>query len=151
MISTTAEYALRATVYLAQYYGQAKTSSEIAGATRVPIGYLSKIMQMMGKRRLVTAQRGLGGGFQLARDPQDISVLDVMRAVDSPLQRIDSCPLGLKSHVNLCPLHRLVDDAIAHVEQAFAAASIAKLARSARGVPPLCEMTEEDLSGTAGR
>ncbi len=140
MISSTAEYALRAAVYLAMHHGEARTSSDIAEATAVPIGYLSKIMQMLGKRGLVSGQRGLGGGFKLSRNPADISVMDVLRAVDSPIERIQRCPLGLQSHVKLCPLHKLVDDAIANVEAAFSAASIAALARSTRGTPPLCEI-----------
>jgi len=149
MISQTAEYGLRAAVFLAQHHGSPKTTAEIAEATLVPAGYLAKVMQSMVRHNLVGSQRGLGGGFHLLRDPDDISVLDVLRSVDSPLQRLEKCPLGLKSHVKLCPVHKLVDDAISHVEEAFRSASLGSLLRSTRGVKPLCEATAEDIVARA--
>lgn len=139
MIPQTGEYALRAVVHLAANRDRALTTREIAEATKVPAGYLSKIMQSLGRSRLVTSRRGLGGGFLLTRPPEEISVLDVLNAAGTPLQRIESCPLGLDSHEGLCPVHRLVDDAIARTEEAFAAATIAELLASTGGSTPLCE------------
>ena len=146
MISTTAEYGLRAAVYLAMHHGTPKTTAEIAEATMVPAGYLAKVLQAMGRHHLVGSQRGLGGGFHLTRPPQEITVLDVLAAVDSPIQRITRCPLGLKSHMKLCPVHRLVDDAIRTVEEAFAQATLFSLLQSTRGsVKPLCEVHPQEL------
>lgn len=48
MISQTAEYALRAVVYLGSQTGQPTTTQRIAAATQVPVGYLSKVMQSLG-------------------------------------------------------------------------------------------------------
>ena len=64
MISQTAEYALRAMVFLAMRESAA-TNEQIAQVTKVPPGYLSKILQQLGKAKLVSSQRGLGGGFVL--------------------------------------------------------------------------------------
>ncbi|NUQ01687.1 MAG: Rrf2 family transcriptional regulator, partial [Armatimonadetes bacterium] len=94
MISQTAEYALRAIVCLAAQPEGRLTTPQIAGATRVPAGYLSKVLQLLGRAGLVRSQRGLGGGFVLARPAELISVLDVVNAVD-PIQRITGCPLEL--------------------------------------------------------
>jgi len=140
MISTTAEYGLRAAVYLAQHYGAPKTTAEIAEATLVPAGYLAKVLQAMGRHELVESQRGLGGGFHLTRTPDEVTVLDVLAAVDSPIQRITKCPLGLKPHVKLCPVHKLVDEAIGSVEAAFRSATLESLLQSTRGSKPLCEV-----------
>src|SRR5262245_46906388 len=118
MFSQTAEYALRAVVYLAAQGGEPRTAQQIAEVTRVPAGYLSKVMQALSRAGLVHSQRGLGGGFTLAVPPADLTVLDVVQAVD-PIRRIKSCPLGIKGHVNLCPLHRRLDQAIALVEKAL--------------------------------
>lgn len=137
MISTTGEYALRAAVHLAQE-GRARTSAEIAEATMAPHGYLSKMMQQLVRAGLVLSQRGRNGGFVLARDASEISVLDVLRAVDAAPGRIGKCPLGIEGHARLCPLHRLLDQAMGEVEAAFAASDLATLARSARGVAALC-------------
>ena len=59
MISQTAEYALRSVVFLGSQVGQPVTTQRIAVATQVPVGYLSKVLQGLGKAGLVDAQRGL--------------------------------------------------------------------------------------------
>ena len=146
MFSQTAEYALRAVVYLASQGGAAQTTQQIAEATRVPAGYLSKVMQGLSRAGLVHAQRGLHGGFTLARAAEELSVLDVIQAVD-PIRRIRSCPLGIKGHVNLCPLHRRLDQAVALVEDALQRSTIAELLAEperGRGIPmPLCPWPED--------
>jgi Rrf2 family protein len=146
MFSQTAEYALRAVVYLASQGGAAQTTQQIAEATRVPAGYLAKVMQGLSRADLVHSQRGLHGGFTLTRPADKLTVLDVVQAVD-PVRRIRSCPLGIKGHVNLCPLHRRLDQAIALVEEALKKSSIAELLAEperARGIPiPLCPWPED--------
>jgi Rrf2 family protein len=149
LISQTAEYALRAVVMLADRAGQPQTTRQIAEATRVPAGYLSKVLRALGRGGLVTGQRGLGGGFLLARPARDISVLDVVDAVD-PFQRIETCPLGLKSHgQNLCPLHRKLDDAMASIERAFESTTIQNLLHTRGKSRPLCEVNVPGRRGKA--
>ena len=127
MISPTAEYALRAIVALAQAEGEAIVTARIAEVTKVPAGYLAKVLQTLGRGGLVQSKRGLGGGFTLARPAEEISVLEVVDAVD-PLKRIERCPLGIKTHGDrLCSLHRRLDEATALVERSFAATSMADL------------------------
>lgn len=135
MISQTAEYALRAMVFLAMR-NAAATGQEIAQTTKVPPGYLSKLMQQLVKAKLVNSQRGIGGGFVLSRTPAEISILDVINAVD-PIVRIKACPLGISSHgFNLCPLHKRLSDATAQVEAAFAATNLSELVEESQS--PLC-------------
>lgn len=123
MISQTAEYALRAIVFLARH-DDPSTTAEIARATHVPGGYLSKVMQSLCRSGLVRSQRGLHGGFTLVRAVKELTVLDVVNAVD-PIQRIRTCPLGLEAHSeHLCPLHRQLDNAVALVEEAFQSTTI---------------------------
>ena len=138
MISTTGEYALRAAIYLAQHHGTPQTTAQIAGGTKVPQGYLSKILQALVRGGLLRGQRGLGGGFVLLADPEEVTVLDVLRAVDSAPKRIKRCPLGLTGHVRLCPLHHLVDEAIGETEEAFRKANLKDMLSSTQGVQPLC-------------
>jgi Rrf2 family protein len=141
MFSQTAEYALRAAVYLASQGDQPRTAQQIAEITKVPAGYLSKVMQALSRAQLVHSQRGLHGGFTLAVPAERLTVYDVVQAVD-PIKRITRCPLGLKGHINLCPLHRRMDGAIALVERALKESTIAELLAepsSKRGIPiPLC-------------
>lgn len=140
LFSQTAEYALRAVVLLADRAGQPQTNQQIADATRVPAGYLSKVLQALGRADLVAGQRGVGGGFLLVRPADQITVLDVVNAVD-PIERIRTCPLGLKSHgTHLCPLHRKLDDALASIESAFGSTTIQTLLDTPSTSRPLCEV-----------
>jgi Rrf2 family protein len=131
--SQTTEYALRAVVCMAAEPDAPLTTAQIAAATRVPAGYLSKVLQTLARARIVRAQRGLGGGFTLARATAEISVLDVVRAVDT-IGRIRECPLGVAGHgQQLCALHRRMDDALAAVERTFASARVSDLLDQGRG------------------
>ena len=127
MLSQTAEYALRAVVCLAGAADQRLTTPEIAEQTQVPAGYLSKVLQLLGRAGLVRSQRGLGGGFTLARSTAEINILEVINAVD-PIQRITTCPLGVPGHgIRLCRLHHRIDQALATVEEVFRATTVADL------------------------
>jgi Rrf2 family protein len=141
LLSQTTEYALRAIVWLANTAPDPQTTGQIAKATKVPPGYLSKVLQSLGRNGLVTAQRGKHGGFLLTKLSGDISVLEVVNAVD-PIRRIHECPLGLKSHGKvLCPLHRRLDDATRMVEKAFAETTIGELLNTPSPSRPLCEIS----------
>lgn len=138
-ISQTAEYALRAVVWLAGHTDVASGTPEIARATRVPPGYLAKVLQLLARGGLVTSAPGRKGGFRLARSAGEISILQVINAVD-PVERIRQCPLGIESHAGaLCPLHRRLDKAIGLMEQAFAEATIAELLAEPTRTEPLSE------------
>jgi Rrf2 family transcriptional regulator, nitric oxide-sensitive transcriptional repressor len=127
LFSSTVEYALRAIVTLASRDGAAVTAKEIADITRSPAGYVSKVMQTLVDGKLVNAKRGPNGGFTLARGPEAITVLDVVNAVDR-LERLDGCPLNLVEHADeLCPLHRVMDDLIAHVMTVLGKHTMAEL------------------------
>lgn len=131
MLSQTAEYALRAMVHLAMRDTLA-TTVDIAESTKVPAGYLSKVMQALARADLVISQRGLGGGFSLARPADQINALEVINAVD-PIRRIERCPLGLDEHQEqLCPLHRRIDQMIAAVEATFRSTTIDEMATTPR-------------------
>ena len=138
MTSQTAEYALRAVVWLASRPGKALSTQEISTATKVPAGYLSKVLQGLARAGLVVSSPGRGGGFLLAQDAERVRVLDVINAVDG-IQRIRQCPLGLRSHSReLCPLHKRLDEAMAMVEEAFAKSTIAELIATPGSSMPLC-------------
>jgi Rrf2 family protein len=137
VFSQTAEYTLRVIVFLATFNGRPATTRQIAATTRVPEGYLSKILQTLSRAGLVSSQRGIGGGSVLAKPAGDITVFDVIETV-SPLPRIRTCPLGLPSHgTRLCPVHKKLDDAMASVEQTFRNTSIADLLAEASESVPL--------------
>jgi Rrf2 family protein len=139
MFSQTVEYALRAVAYLAGQAPAGRTTDQIAAATRVPKPYLSKVLQKLVERGLVHSQRGVGGGMSLVKSPADLTILEVVNAVE-PIERIRECPLGLRSHgVKLCPLHKRLDDAMATVEAAFRDTTLAEVLNEPSPSVPLCE------------
>src|SRR5262249_14772803 len=151
MLSQTTEYALRLGVHLASKDGTPATIAELTEATRIPSGYLAKVLRQLARAGLVRSQRGPRGGSVLARPADEVSVLDVVQA-DGPLKRITVCPVGLRTHgVNLCPLHRRLDAAIASVERVFAESSLAELLTDRGAVRPLCEASMPRRPAAGGR
>lgn len=141
MFSQTNEYALRVITYLAYHPNQACKNADIAKATLVPPGYLYKVLQTLDRAGLVHGKRGMNGGFMLARPAEQISVLDVMGAVD-PLPRVLGCPLHVQAHCNnLCALHVRIERALNLVEGVFQNATIAELLSGNCGPRPLAEGT----------
>lgn len=135
MISQTAEYALRAILFMAKDYKNSHTTQQIAAATEVPAGYLSKILQNLSKANLVSSQRGLGGGFTLSHSPSSLTIYAIVHAVD-PLPRILTCPLKGEKHCkNLCALHRKLDDATALVEKSFREVTVLELISAKKNTP----------------
>ncbi len=101
MLSQSVEYALRAVVHLASRDPDPLTTDAIAQATLVPKAYLAKVLQQLVRGGVVRSQRGLGGGMTLGKSPEVLTILEIVNAVD-PLQRIATCPLGLRSHGKIC-------------------------------------------------
>ena len=140
MFSKTVEYALRAVVHLAQKAPKAQTTSQIASSTMVPPAYLSKVLQSLQSKQVVVMQRGIGGGVSLVNNASQLTILDVVNAVE-PVQRITSCPLGLTGHgTNLCSLHRRMDKAIETMETAFGTTTVAELLDDPHPSVPLCNV-----------
>ncbi len=127
MFSQTAEYALRSMSVLASKSPKVVTTLDLADATKVPPAYLSKVLQSLRKAGIVQSQRGIGGGVSLAKDAADITILEIINAVD-PIRRITECPIGLAAHgVSLCPMHSRLDAALATVEDALRGFNLADI------------------------
>ncbi len=140
MFSQTVEYALRAMVYLAYNPGRPYTAQHIADATKVPPRYMSKVLMDLSKAKLLDSQRGPHGGFVLSRSVEDVCMLDVVNAIE-PMRRITACPLGIPGHLELCPLHRRLDDAMEYVESSLKKATLAIVLSEPAKSKPLCEVT----------
>jgi len=147
LFTDAAEYALRAVVWLADHPGRGHTVQAIADGTRTKRGYLVKVLQALARADIVRAQRGVGGGVVLAREPGAITILSVINAVD-PVSRITSCPLGLPAHgARLCSLHRRVDQALGMIEREFAETTILELLEEEGASRPLCEVKKPARGG----
>jgi Rrf2 family iron-sulfur cluster assembly transcriptional regulator len=97
VITRTGLHAVRAMAALARlpegaYAGAARIARDIGA----PPNYLSKLLQGLARAGLVRSQKGLGGGFRLARDPRHISLLDVVEPIEQ-VSRWSGCVLGHRS------------------------------------------------------
>jgi Rrf2 family transcriptional regulator, nitric oxide-sensitive transcriptional repressor len=146
LLSDASEYALRAVIWLAQQPQEPQKVRDIAAKTCTAPGYLVKILQNLAKAGILSAQRGIHGGFTLIRDPDGLSAWEVINAVD-PIERIQHCPLRLKTHRQaLCPMHHRIDQAMAAVEAAFRQSTIKELLEAPGHPRALCDVADEALT-----
>ena len=84
--SRTTEYALLATVHIAQNYKEGRVlSQKISKEYNIPLEYLLKILLQLAKANILRSKRGPNGGFVLARDAKKISLLEIIEAVSGPM------------------------------------------------------------------
>lgn len=119
------------------------STAQLAEVTLVPMNYLAKVLQSLAKADLISGRRGVGGGYRLARPTTEISMLDVINAID-PIERITECPLKLENHSGkLCPLHGRLDEAARSMIDRFGSISLYDMLAEDPTTRPLCstEMT----------
>jgi Rrf2 family iron-sulfur cluster assembly transcriptional regulator len=107
MFSRSAEYAIRAMTFLAlQPAGRLTGAREIALKEQIPAQFLWKILQALGRRKLVRSFKGVGGGYELAMTADRISVKEIVAATEGG-DLTSGCVLGLAvcSEERPCPLH----------------------------------------------
>lgn len=105
-LSTKGRYGLRALIDLAQYSsGGPVSTASISARQDISERYLEQLMSMMKKAGLVKSIRGAGGGYVLAKDMCEISVGDVLRALEGSLEPVDCAglePEGMCSASDSC-------------------------------------------------
>lgn len=105
--SQASKYAIQALVYLASIpENQYQTIQKIAKARGIPEPFLAKIFQELAKKGLLESQKGRGGGFRLAKPPEEVALLEVVESVDG-LDAFKACLFGFEEcdSNNPCPLH----------------------------------------------
>jgi len=84
LVTRETDYAVRCILYLAQDDDQISNVTEVSRKMHIPKTFLAKIFQRLVKAGLVKSIRGMNGGFRLAKKPIDISLLDIMEAIQGP-------------------------------------------------------------------
>ena len=92
-VSDAASLAIHAVKALAESPETAVTVSSIAEKLNVSEAHLAKVLQRLTRAKMVSANRGPGGGFKLTRDPANLTLLDVYEAIEGPLE-VNGCLLG---------------------------------------------------------
>ncbi|MGI8703300.1 MAG: RrF2 family transcriptional regulator [Candidatus Limnocylindrales bacterium] len=133
--STRGEYGVRLMVELARHYGAGPVSlSEVAQHDDLPRPYLEQLVVNLRRAGLVTSTRGAHGGYQLARDPAEIRMGVVVRALEGPIAPMicaseDAAHAGLCGRSGFCTVNLLwvkVRDAIATSLDSLSLADLAR-------------------------
>ncbi len=93
IIRRNTDYSIRALVHLGLHPGVEVTAGEIAEKQEVPLEYLQKILQKLTRGGLVLSHRGAYGGFMLAREPDEINLLEIIETMQGKLV-MNKCFLG---------------------------------------------------------
>jgi len=93
-LTKRADYGLIAMRHLAlRPQGESASAKEIAAAYGIPLPLLSKVLQRLARHGLLSSEHGINGGYRLAKDPREISALEVIRTIDGPII-LTSCFAG---------------------------------------------------------
>ncbi len=134
-ISTKGRYAVRVMVFLARWPGRPLTKREISEEEDISPGYLQQILGSLVNADLVTSYRGTAGGFSLAREPESITIGEVLRCTEgafspAPCERPEDC-----SRAPRCPTRPFWMKAASVMAELMDGTTIADLANDARYGP----------------
>ena len=131
-ITRQADYAVRAMVYLAQLgTNQRAATSQIAHEKKIPPSFLAKIVSQLSVAGLLQTSRGAHGGVSLAKTAEEITLLEVVEAIDGPILLNDcvadhgACEFG-----DDCPLKPIWCDAQAELVERLRQTNFAQFVRS---------------------
>lgn len=138
-VSTRGDYASRALLSLALHAEEQPTSvRDIAERTGLPQPYLEQILLALKGAGLVRSKRGVGGGYVLARPPAEITLGQIVSAVDGPIAAGDFGPPhenGACAHEGQCVLLAVWADVGQHMRQHLDSFTLGDMVRQARGAP----------------
>lgn len=131
-ITRQADYALRAMLYLAWLEpNQRAATSQIADFQQIPSSFLAKIISQLSIAGLINTSRGARGGVSLARKPEEISLLEVVEAIDGPIT-LNECTKdpSICAFGNSCPIYDVWCETRAEMANRLREATFDKLVES---------------------
>lgn len=150
-LTRAADYGVRAMVYLAGLPAGSRASiTDLAKAAEVSEGFLTKVLQRLAPAGLITSRRGPGGGFELNAPACDISLLQIVEAIEGPIQ-LNLCTGKSNGSLacgrqNWCAVHVVWQHAQAKLREILGAASIDDLARdSGRRMPAVHDILVNNI------
>lgn len=117
-LTREADYAIRCVLFLSQNPGRIVPAKEIAETMEIPKSFLAKILQRLSARGIVISIRGVTGGFQLAKKPGEISLLEVIEAIQGP-SAVNVCAIDQRScsRSSSCTVHPIWSEIRTMVER----------------------------------
>lgn len=131
IITRATEHSITAMLYLAaQHPNPVVSKREICKSEGITPAFLTKILQPLIHSGLVKSKRGVAGGFRLARDPEKITLWDVMKAVEEPLA-LNVCLTNDSdcNRVDYCPVHEMWAEVRQDMEKIFTRKNLAQIAK----------------------
>ena len=131
-LTRAAEYAVRCVLYLsAGPVGQVMSRREVSSAMNIPGAFLGKIAQGLAKAGILIVRQGAGGGYELAVNPKDISLLSVVEAVDREIL-INECLSRPQvcGRSGICAVHKVWDRARDDFRETLRSVNFETLARN---------------------
>ncbi|OGS42644.1 MAG: hypothetical protein A2506_02190 [Elusimicrobia bacterium RIFOXYD12_FULL_66_9] len=128
LVTRQGDYAVRCALELARAPGEVASARRIAARTLVPPSFLAKILQRLVKARIAASVRGVDGGFRLARNPKDVSLHDVLKAVRGT-PSINTCAVegGRCRMSRACAVHSVWVDIRRDLDARLKSETLAKL------------------------
>lgn len=133
-ITRQADYAVRAVTYLARLGADHRAATSlIAQEQQIPPSFLAKIVSQLSVAGLLNTSRGARGGVSLARSPEEISVLEVVEAIDGPIM-LNECVVdnGACNFSTDCPIRPLWCDAQVELVNKLRNTTFAKILNGSR-------------------
>lgn len=128
-VTRRADYAVRLMIEVAAHQGSPLTTAEIAGRQGIPYQFLRKVARDLAGRGLLVTERGGHGGLTLGRDADEISVLDILRALDlPPLNDCSADPDNCKRR-HVCAAFPVWFEAQREIDRVLAEAKVSSLVR----------------------
>ncbi|HWH71186.1 MAG TPA: Rrf2 family transcriptional regulator [Candidatus Sulfotelmatobacter sp.] len=139
-LSQTAGYAIHALGLVANGGGRLCLIREIATLSGIPKPYLAKIVNQLSREGLVSAKRGYRGGIYLTRHPREITLLEIVEAIEGK-EFIAECMLGLTdcSTPCLCPTHEIWQRVRDEIKAALGKSTLADVLAAMQGEPAQTE------------
>jgi Rrf2 family protein len=134
MLNKSSLYGLYALVTMTSEPERKVSAKEIAGRFGISESHVAKVLQQLARARIVSSTRGVGGGFELARDPKELTMLDVVEQLEGPRpDHCDDCAVrhagGCTPDLAACAIHNVLGEIETQAYYTLKSVTLATLAR----------------------
>ena len=139
-ISRLTDYGLLASVYLARHPGRVTAAREIAGFYRLPLPALTKVLKALHTSGVITSHRGVGGGYSFEGDPDQVTLGQLIEALEGPWDLTECETLDDEGHATCaiaiaCPSRRMMFGINRAIKGAFEQVTLADLVEGNMPMP----------------
>ena len=133
-LTNAGDYAIRSMIFIASLPEDAVVlRSEICETQKIPSSFMAKILRSLVRAQLLRSTRGVNGGFSLAKEPKEISLLDILEAIEGPLSLTDCVPNPEEcEHSSNCPANSVWSRVQSSIREILLTSSLEELVSTPR-------------------